>query len=75
MFLWRPIKGDGRQPMFRDEAAILKAAATLAAARFSQLAATTREAQARESPVDVLINILREMESKKLIPPNLAPRG
>ena len=61
--------------MFRDEAAILKAAATLAAARFSQLAATTREQQATESPVDVLINILREMEVKKLIPPDLAPRG
>ena len=60
--------------MFRDEAAILKAAATLAAARFSQLA-TTREQQATESPVDVLINILREMEVKKLIPPDLAPRG
>jgi hypothetical protein len=75
MFLWRRITGDGRRPMFRDEAAILTAAATLAAARFSQLAGTTREQQARESPVDVLINLLREMESKKLIPPNLAPRG
>ncbi len=75
MFLWRSIIGDGRQPMFRDEAAILTVAATLAAARFSQLAASSREQQARESPIDVLINILREMESKKLIPPNLAPRG
>lgn len=60
--------------MFQDEAAILTAAAALAAARFSQMAATSREQHARESPVDVLINILREMETKSLIPPNLVPR-
>jgi hypothetical protein len=61
--------------MFGDEGAILTAAATLAAARFTQLAATSRDQHVRESPVDVLMNILREMETKKLIPPNLLPGG
>jgi hypothetical protein len=61
--------------MFQDEAAILTAAATLAAARFSQLEVTSQEPHSGESPVDVLINILREMETKKLIASNLVPHG
>ena len=61
--------------MFKDEGSILQAAAILAA---TQHATNVKEAPHdkpyRDSSVDVLLNILREMERKKLIPPGLAPK-
>jgi hypothetical protein len=63
------------QTMFTDEAAILHAAATLAAVVHTVRSAETRSGNARytDSPVDTLINVLREMEDKKIIAPGLAP--
>jgi hypothetical protein len=66
--------------MFKDEAAILQAAATLAAAQHT--ASAIREsastsafgrAFAQPTPVDRLVKILREMESGGLILAGLAP--
>jgi hypothetical protein len=65
-------------PMFTHEGDILQAAATLAAAHYSSNATQGRGPSAARAPtdtsVDVLINILREMERKQLIPPGLAPK-
>ena len=51
---------------------------TLAAAHYSSSAAQGRGPSAARAPtdtsVDVLINILREMERKQLIPPGLVPK-
>ena len=61
--------------MFSDQGAILQAAAVLAAAQHTMTAAATRGAHRyTDSPVDVLLNILREMEAKHLIPDGTTPR-
>ncbi len=55
----------------------MHAAAVLAAAQYSMNAAAAHNGIApsfNDSAVDVLINILREMEQKKLIGPGLVPR-
>jgi len=63
--------------MFTDEAAILQAAATLAVAQYHQNVAAAgtgpRPTAYTDSCVDVLINVLRQMEQKALIPNGLAP--
>jgi hypothetical protein len=61
--------------MFTDEAAILQAAATLAAVVHTVRSgeATSGNRRYTDSPVDTLINVLREMEAKKIIAPGLAP--
>lgn len=63
--------------MFNDEGAILRAAAALAAAQHElNTSAVHNNARPRpytNSPVDVLVNLLREMEQKKLVPPGLVP--
>ena len=55
----------------------MRLAATLAAAQYSSNTSATRSGMApsfNDSTVDVLINVLREMESKKLIGPGFAPK-
>lgn len=61
--------------MFKDEAAILQAAATLAAAHHTIKSAESQAGGTRytDSPTDALINVLREMEAKKLIGPGQVP--
>ncbi len=60
--------------MFTDPGAILQAAAILAAPQHTLNSAAARGMQRyTDSSIDVLINILREMEAKKLIPAGLAP--
>jgi hypothetical protein len=60
--------------MFNDAGAILHAAATLAASQHATNVGASRAGQRyTDSSVDVLINILREMESKRLIPAGLVP--
>lgn len=61
--------------MFTNEAAILQAAATLAAAHHTLKTEDLRTNRApyTDSPTDALLNVLREMESKKLIGPGLVP--
>jgi hypothetical protein len=64
--------------VFKEETAILQAAAVLAASQHALNVAAAREGGTRtytESSVDVLINILREMEQKKLIAAGLVPQG
>jgi hypothetical protein len=63
--------------MLTDEATIMRVAATLAAAQYSSNTNAARSGMApsfNDSTVDVLINILREMERKKLIGPGFAPK-
>ena len=63
--------------MLTDEATIMHAAAVLAAAQYSvnKTAAHSGAAPSfNDSAVDVLINILKEMEQKRLIGPGLLPR-
>jgi CO dehydrogenase/acetyl-CoA synthase alpha subunit len=67
------IKVGMEQAMFTDEAAILQAAATLAAVVHTVRSAEATSGNRRytDSPVDALINVLREMEAKKIIAPGL----
>jgi hypothetical protein len=62
--------------MLTDEATIMHTAAVLAAAQYAANKAAADGGMTpsfRDSPVDVLINVLREMEEKRLIDPGLAP--
>ena len=60
--------------MFNEEGAILHAAAVLAASQHALNISGARGGQRyTDSSVDVLINILREMEEKQLIPAGRAP--
>jgi len=63
---------------FTDEAAILQAAATLAAAQYSAaVAVAVAQGQYSDSSlvnaVPFLADVLREMAEANLIPPDLAP--
>jgi hypothetical protein len=66
----------GGRYVFKEESAILQAAAALAAAQHQTNASSARSGtRYTDSSVDVLINILREVENKKLIPAGLVPRA
>lgn len=59
-----------------DEATVMHVAAVLAAAQYTMnttAALSGAVPSSKDSSVDVLINILREMEQKKLIEPGFAP--
>jgi len=63
--------------MLKDEVTIMHVAATLAAAQYSSNVTAAHSGMApsfKDSSVDVLINILREMERKGLIEPGFVPR-
>lgn len=62
--------------MMTDEATVMNVAAVLAAAQYTMgmtAALSGVGPRSKDSSVDVLINILREMEQKKLIRPGFAP--
>jgi hypothetical protein len=62
--------------MLTDEATIMHTAAVLAAAQYSANKAAADGGATpsfRDSAVDVLINVLPEMEEKRLIGPGFAP--